>query len=141
MSANVNKVILVGNLGADPETKTLPNGGTVCNMRIATTRTWTPEGKQKQEETTWHPITVWGRSAEACAKYLAKGRSVYVEGRLQVREWDDKETGKKRRAHEIVAEVVQFLGGGKADREDTPRDDPGAYVPTAGTQGGDDIPF
>lgn len=109
--ASVNKVILIGNLGAKPELKYLPSGQGVCEMRLATTDRWQDKNGQKQERTEWHRVVVWGKTAENCAQYLDKGRSVYVEGRLQTRSWDDKD-GNKRYSTEVVADRVQFLGGG-----------------------------
>lgn len=109
--ASVNKVILVGNLGADPEVRFTPSGAAVANFNIATTDRWTGQDKTPQERTEWHRIVVWGKLAELCKEYLSKGRSVYLEGRLQTREWTDKE-GHKRYTTEVVAQTVQFLGGG-----------------------------
>src|SRR5437762_3177861 len=106
---SVNKVIIIGNLGADPELKATPSGTSVCNMRIATTETWKDKGGQKQEKTEWHRVTVWGVMGENCAKYLAKGRSVYVEGRLETRSYE--KDGQKHYATDIVATNVVFLGG------------------------------
>src|SRR3954470_3719186 len=108
---SVNKVILVGNLGADPELKYTPSNRPVCNLSIATNEVFKDKGGQRQERTEWHRVTVWGEQAENCSKYLAKGRSVYIEGRLQTRSWDDKE-GKKRYTTEVVADRVVFMGGG-----------------------------
>lgn len=107
--ASVNKVILIGKLGRDPEMRHTPSGAAVCTLNLATTETWSDNG-QKQERTEWHRVIVWGKQAENCAKYLAKGRAAFVEGRLQTRSWDDKD-GQKRYATEIVAQTVQFLGG------------------------------
>src|SRR3954468_16914961 len=109
---SVNKVILVGNLGADPELKYTPSNRPVCNLSIATNEVFKDKGGQRQERTEWHRVTVWGEQAENCSKYLAKGRMVYIEGRLQTRSWDDKTDGKKRYSTEIVADRVTFLGGG-----------------------------
>jgi single-strand DNA-binding protein len=114
MSASVNKVIIIGNLAAKPEMKHLPSGTSVAEMRIATNETWTKDG-QKQEKTEWHRVVVWGKLAENCTQYLDKGRSVYVEGKIQTRSWDDKNTGEKKYMTEIVANHVVFLGGGKGD--------------------------
>lgn len=111
MAGGVNKVILIGNLGADPEVRFTPGGQAVANFRIATNESWTDKNGQKQERTEWHRIVVWGKLAELCGEYLKKGRQAYVEGRLQTREWTDKE-GKKNYTTEIVANTVQFLGGG-----------------------------
>lgn len=108
---SVNKVILIGNLGADPELKYTPTGNRpVCNLSLATNEVWKDKSGQKQERTEWHRVNVWGDQAEHAAKYLAKGRTVYIEGRLQTRTWDDKE-GKKRYSTEVVADRVVFLGG------------------------------
>src|SRR5689334_6739259 len=110
MAGGVNKVILVGNLGADPEVRFTPSGQAVANFRIATSESWTDKSGNKQERTEWHRIVVWGKMGELCGEYLAKGRKCYVEGRIQTREWNDKE-GKKNYTTEIVAQNVQFLGG------------------------------
>jgi single-strand DNA-binding protein len=112
MAGSVNKVILVGNLGAKPELKYLPSGQAVCELRLATNEVYNDKNQQRQERTEWHKIVVWGKTGENCAQYLDKGRQVYVEGRLQTRSWDDKNTGEKRYMTEIVAQQVQFLGGG-----------------------------
>ena len=108
--AGVNKVILVGNLGADPEVRFTPSGQAVANFRIATSENWTDKSGQKQERTEWHRIVVWGKLGELCGEYLAKGRQCFVEGRLQTREWTDKEN-KKNYTTEVVANNVVFLGG------------------------------
>jgi len=108
---SVNKVILVGNLGADPELKYTPSNRAVCNLSVATNEVWKDKNGQKQERTEWHRVNVWGEQAENCAKFLSKGRMIYVEGRLQTRSWDDKD-GKKRYSTEVVADRVVFLGGG-----------------------------
>ena len=107
---SVNKVILVGNLGADPELKYTPSNRALCNLRIATTEVYKDKGGQRQEKTEWHRVTVWGETAENCSKYLAKGRSVYIEGRLQTRSYD--KDGQKHYATDVVADRVVFLGGG-----------------------------
>jgi len=107
---SVNKVILVGNLGADPELKYTPSQRALCNLRIATTEVFKDKGGQRQEKTEWHRVTVWGDTAENCDKYLAKGRSVYIEGKLQTRSYD--KDGQKHYATDIVADKVVFLGGG-----------------------------
>ncbi len=110
MAGGVNKVILVGNLGADPDMRYTQSGAGVCELRLATNESWTDRNGQKQERTEWHRIVVWGKRAEVCSKFLSKGRQVYVEGRLRTRSWDDKE-GNKRYTTEIIANDVQFLGG------------------------------
>ncbi|MDX9730822.1 MAG: single-stranded DNA-binding protein [Bdellovibrionales bacterium] len=107
--AGVNKVIIVGRLGADPETRQVGNGGTVARLSIATSENWVDKDGQKQERTEWHRIVVWGKLAEICGRHLAKGRQVYIEGRLQTRSWEDQ--GQKKYSTEIVANTVQFLGG------------------------------
>jgi single-strand DNA-binding protein len=107
---SVNKVILVGNLGADPELKYTPSQRALCNLRIATTEVFKDKGGQRQEKTEWHRVTVWGDTAENCNKYLAKGRSVYIEGRLQTRSYD--KDGQKHYATDVVADKVVFLGSG-----------------------------
>ncbi len=107
---SVNKVILIGNLGADPELKYTPSSRPLCNLRIATTDVFKDKSGQRQERTEWHRVTVWGDQAENCNKYLSKGRSVYVEGRLQTRSYDKE--GQKHYATDIVADRVVFLGSG-----------------------------
>ena len=108
--ASVNKVILVGNLGRDPELRYIPSGQAVANFTLATNDRWRDKEGNNQERTEWHRIVVWGKTAENCAQFLQKGRSVYIEGRLQTREWEDKE-GNKRQTTETIAQTVQFLGG------------------------------
>lgn len=107
--SGVNKVIVIGRLGSDPEVKTVTSGQTVCRLSVATSENWTDREGQKQERTEWHRIVVWGRMAEVCGQHLAKGRQVYVEGKLQTRSWDDQQ-GQKKYTTEIVANSVQFLG-------------------------------
>jgi single-strand DNA-binding protein len=158
---SVNKVILIGNLGADPELKYTPSQRPLCNLRIATTEVYKDKAGQRQEKTEWHRVTVWGEQAENCNKYLAKGRSVYVEGRLQTRSYD--KDGQKHYATDIVADRVVFLGsgggggegrgagggegrgrsGGFSGRGDSgPSDDPGDSGPGgAPPASDDDIPF
>lgn len=138
--ASVNKVILIGNLGRDPELRYTQGGQAVCNFTLATNEQWRDRDGNNQERTEWHRIVVWGKSAENCAQYLQKGRSVFVEGRLQTREWEDKE-GQKRRTTEINAQSVQFLGGPRgAGGGDAPRTGGDENPPPAGAPG-DDIPF
>ena len=109
---SVNKVILVGNLGADPEVKHTQSNRAVCNLSVATSEQWKDkQSGQKQEKTEWHRVTVWGDQAENCGKYLAKGRMVYVEGKLQTRSYD--KDGQKHYATEVVADRVVFLDGGE----------------------------
>lgn len=111
MAGSVNKVIILGNLGADPEVKYLPSGQAVCELRVATSYDFQDKSGQSQQRTEWHRVVVWGKTAENCGKYLKKGRQVYVEGRLQTRSWENKE-GQKQYTTETVADQVVFLGGG-----------------------------
>ncbi|MDT9000971.1 single-stranded DNA-binding protein [Paucibacter sp. APW11] len=109
--ASVNKVILIGNLGRDPEVRYTPSGSAVCNISLATTRNWkSREGGERQEETEWHRVVFYDRLAEIAGEYLKKGRPVYVEGRLKTRKWQDKE-GKDQYTTEIIADQMQLLGG------------------------------
>lgn len=111
--ASVNKVILVGNLGADPETRYAPSGDAICNIRIATTDSWRDKTSgEKREATEWHRVVFFGKLAEIAGQYLKKGRSVYVEGRLQTRKWQDKE-GRDQYTTEIRADQMQMLGGAR----------------------------
>jgi single-strand DNA-binding protein len=110
--ASVNKVILVGNLGKDPDVRFTGTGKAVANFPLATTDTWNDTSGVKQEKTEWHNVVVWGKQAENCGQYLAKGRQVYVEGAIRSRSYDDKE-GNKRYITEVVADRVQFLGTGR----------------------------
>lgn len=110
--ASLNKVMLIGNLGRDPETRYLPSGGAVCNFSIATTESWKDKQTgQKQEKTEWHNITMYGKLAEIAGQHLKKGSSVYLEGKLQTRKWQDKQTGADRYTTEIVADEMKMLGG------------------------------
>ncbi|HOW16744.1 MAG TPA: single-stranded DNA-binding protein [bacterium] len=116
--AGVNKVIIIGRLGQDPEVRYTPNGQAVANFTVATSENWTDKTSgNKQERTEWHRIVVWGRLAELCKDYLKKGRQVYIDGRLQTRNWDDRD-GKKRYITEIVANTIQFLGS-SSERSDS----------------------
>lgn len=138
--AGVNKAILVGRLGKDPEIKYTPSGTAVTNFTIATSENFKDKDGQKQERTEWHRIVAFGKLAEICGEYLVKGRQVYIEGRIQTRSWDDK-NGTKRYTTEIVANTVQFLGktdeGTKGGAEPTP-DAGSASEPTAIEE---DVPF
>ena len=109
----VNKVIIVGNLGADPELKQTTTGKAVCSLRLATNEVFKDKAGQRQEKTEWHRVTVWGETAEHCSKYLTRGRTVYIEGRLEHRSWDDKD-GPKHWATDVVASRVIFLGNGRS---------------------------
>jgi len=109
--ASINKVILIGNLGRDPEVRYTPNGNAVCNVSVATTRTWkNKDSGDRAEETEWHRVVFYDRLAEIAGEYLKKGRSVYVEGRLKTRKWQDKE-GKDQYTTEVIADNMQMLGG------------------------------
>lgn len=137
--ASVNKVILIGNLGADPELRYTPSGTPVATFSLATKEQWTNKEGGKEERTEWHRIVAWGRLGEICGQYLHKGRQVYVEGRIQTRSWEDRE-GNKRYTTEIVAQTMQMLGpaGGKREPtepvEEFPVDEPPDIAD-------DDIPF
>ncbi|MFN9389326.1 MAG: single-stranded DNA-binding protein [Betaproteobacteria bacterium] len=121
---SVNKVILIGNLGADPETRYMPSGDAVTNIRIATTETWKDKDGNKQEATEWHRIAFFGRQAEIAGEYLKKGSQVYIEGRLQTRKWTDKE-GQERFTTEIRADRLTMLGarGGMGGGGGAPMDE------------------
>jgi len=109
--ASVNKVILIGNLGQDPEVRYLPSGSAVANLRIATTETWNDRDKGKQEHTEWHTVVAFDKLAELCKEYLSKGRQIYVEGSLRTRSWEGKD-GQKRYSTEVKAQQILFLSGG-----------------------------
>src|SRR5690242_17188484 len=159
----VNKVIIIGNLGKDPEVRYTSGGQSVANLRIASSRSWTDkQSGQRKEETEWHDVEVWGKQAEQCGEYLAKGRQVYIEGRLKTDKWQDKASGQERSKVKVVADTVRFLGGkaggapgagagrGGAPMADEP---PGGFDDNGGGGGGgpggaggggggpDDIPF
>ncbi len=150
--ASVNKVILIGNLGADPETRYLPSGDAVTNIRIATTENWKDKSGDKQEHTEWHRISFFGRLAEIAGEYLKKGSPVYIEGRIRTRKWQDKE-GQDKYSTEIVADRMQLLGGrggGGGDgggMREAPAGGGGTKAPAKKGGGGsfddmdDDIPF
>lgn len=152
--AGVNKAILVGNLGRDPELRQTPNGQSVCNFTLATSENWTDKSGERVERTEWHRIVAWGRTGEMCAQYLSKGRTVYVEGRIQTREWEDKD-GNKRYTTEINANTVNFIGprtgGGGGDSGGgssysggdggQSRGGSGSGPADAGPPADDDIPF
>lgn len=124
--ASVNKVILIGNLGRDPEVRTFPSGGRICNVRLATTEYWTDrQSGEKRELTEWHTVIFGDRLADVAERYLRKGSSIYVEGKLRTRSWDDKQTGQKRYATEIRADVMQMLGGRPGSGDGAARSDDG----------------
>jgi len=138
--AGVNKVILIGRLGADPEVRYTNSGTPVANFRMATSVNFTNKSGEKTERTEWHRIVVFGRLGEICGEYLAKGKQVYIEGRLQTREWEDRD-GNKRRTTEIVATAMQMLGAaGDQVRADVSEISPPVdEVPDVGTE--EDVPF
>jgi len=152
--ASVNKVILIGNLGRDPETRYMPDGGAVTNISIATTETWKDKQGEKQEKTEWHRIAFFGKLAEIAGEYLKKGSQVYVEGRLQTRKWQDKD-GQDKYTTEIIADRMQMLGsrqgmggGERAERHVASEAGAAAAKPAAAKGTGnkfddfeDDIPF
>ena len=145
--ASLNKVILIGNLGSDPEVRYLPSGQAVANFNIATTEKWTGKDGNPGEKTEWHRIVVFGKLAELCKEYLKKGRQVYVEGRLQTREWDDKE-GQKKKTTEIIAQTVLFLGSGGGAGGGAGRSQGGGFESSGGGHetpsvlgNEDDVPF
>lgn len=134
----INKVILIGNLGADPEVRYTQNGTAVANFRVATTETWTKDGK-KEEQTEWHRIVAFARLGEICGEYLAKGSRVYIEGRLQTRKWDDRD-GNTRYTTEVVAREMKMLSPrGSSDQADMSREEEPPYPESSGV--GDDVPF
>lgn len=138
--SGINKVILVGRLGVDPEMKNIPSGQTVTKLNIATSESWINKEGNKQEQTEWHRIVVWGKLAKTCAQHLSKGRQVYVEGRLQTRSWET-EKGEKRFSTEVVAIQVVFLGSATASNRDDSKK-PSDYQPEENfdTQE-EDLPF
>ena len=143
--AGVNKAILVGNLGSDPEVRATPGGQRVANFRLATSRSWTGQDGQRQEKTEWHSIVAWGKLADICERYLVKGKQVYVEGRIETRSWQDKE-GQTRYKTEIICEQMQMLGRA-GDRNGEPAGEAPRGAPTeenmapAGGNADDDLPF
>ncbi|MGQ8367254.1 single-stranded DNA-binding protein [Glaciecola sp. 1036] len=126
-SRGVNKVILVGNLGNDPEVRYMPNGGAVANLSIATSESWKDQQGQQQERTEWHRVTMYRRLAEIAGEYLKKGSQIYLEGKLQTRKWQDQQ-GNDRYTTEIIADQMQMLGGGARG------DNQGGYQPSGGQQ-------
>jgi single-strand DNA-binding protein len=153
MAGSVNKVILIGNLGADPEVRQA-GSGTVAEIRVATSRSYKDRDGQEQEETEWHTVVLWNRLAELAERFLAKGRKVYVEGRLKTRSWEDQQSGQKRYKTEIIGYDLTFLdkreGGGQGDYQGRPqqqqqqrrRDQPTGFVGPKGNPYNDDnVPF
>lgn len=147
--AGVNKVILVGNLGSDPQVRYTPGGQAVANFNIATSERFNNKAGEKEERTEWHRIVAWGKLAEICQQYLKKGKQVYIEGRLQTRQWEDQQ-GQKRQTTEIVAQNMQMLGrvgesggpGGPGGGDFAPQDFGGAEpAPQGAATTDDDLPF
>ena len=146
---SVNKVILVGNLGRDAELRYTPGGAAVATLNMATTEVWNDKSGQRQEKTEWHRVVLWGKTAESLSEYLTKGKQVYVEGKLQTRQWDDKD-GNKRYTTEIKGDRIVLLGGGGGARGGSgPAERGGDFAPGGGGPApessapltDDDIPF
>ena len=139
---SVNKVILIGNLGKDPEVRFTAGGRAVARFSVATSDAWTDAEGQRQERTEWHNVVVWGKQAESCGQYLQKGRQVFIEGSIRYRSYDDKE-GNKKYITEVNAQRVQFLGGGGGGGRGAPPrgDSQGADVPSPPPGEEEDIPF
>ena len=138
---SVNKVILVGNLGRDAELRYTPGGAAVATLNLATTEVWNDKGGQRQEKTEWHRIVLWGKQAESLQEYLTKGKQIYVEGRLQTRQWDDKD-GNKKYTTEIKADRITLLGGGGGGAgRSTGMDRTDRGAPAAPHSGGDEPPM
>ena len=139
---SLNKAILIGRLGRDPEVRYMPNGEAVCNFSIATSETWKDQNGQKQERTEWHNITLYRRIAEVAGQYLKKGSQVYIEGRIQSRKYTDK-NGIERTAYEIIGSEMKMLGGGndsgQQNAQHTPPAPPSRQAPAAPAQPVDDI--
>lgn len=121
--ASVNKVILIGNLGKDPETRYMSNGDAVTNITLATTDNWKDKNGEKQEKTEWHRITFYRKLAEIAGEYLKKGKSVYIEGRLETRKWTDKQNVERYTTDIIATDMKMLGGGGRSDRGDSAQDD------------------
>ena len=141
----VNKVMLIGNLGRDPEVRSTPSGQNVASFTLATSRKWKDKDGSRQEQTEWHNIVVWGRLAEVAGQYLVKGKQVFIEGRIQTRSWEDKQSGEKKYRTEIVADNFQMLGsrgegGMGGGRHDSTSADEG-HGGSAPAPDDDDIPF
>src|SRR5216117_231614 len=141
---SVNKVILVGNLGRDAELRYTPGGAAVATINMATTEVWNDKAGQRQEKTEWHRVVLWGKTAESLNEYLTKGKQIYVEGRLQTRQWDDKD-GNKRYTTEIRGDRIVLLGGGGGRGAPADRGDAGTHAPAPESASepltDDDIPF
>ena len=148
MSGSVNKVILVGRLGKDPEIRSTPSGTTVAKFSIATDERFTDRNGEKQERTEWHNIVAWSKLAEICGQYLRKGKLVYIEGSLRTDSWDDKETGQKKYRTEIVANNMQMLdrrgdeeGGGGGSYAGAGARKSSGSAPAGGMDDDEEVPF
>jgi single-strand DNA-binding protein len=136
----VNKVILIGNLGKDPELRYTPGGQPTASFSLATTERWNDKAGKRQERTEWHNIVAWGKLAELVNQYLKKGRSAYIEGRINYRSWDDRDGNKKYKT-EIVASQIQFLSSGGAPQANAVADSPqGVHESAPRNDGGEDAP-
>lgn len=135
MADGLNRVFLLGNIGADPELRVTPNGGSVLKIRMATTETYLDKNRAKQEKTEWHSVVVWGKQAEALGKFLQKGSKIHVEGSIQTRSYDDKD-GNKRYSTEVNARSILAIGGAGAQNRGEPKSDTNGY-----DEGGDDVPY
>ena len=145
MANGLNKVILIGNLGRDPEVRYTPGGLAVANFSMATSETWTNKEGEKETRTEWHRIVAWGKLGEICGEYLSKGKQIYIEGRIQTREWEDKE-GNKRYTTEIIASQMLMLGSRESSGEPRPSqssdmETPNLPEPPISKTKDDDIPF
>lgn len=142
MAKGINKVILVGNLGQDPETRYMPSGGAVCSFSVATSESWTDkQSGQKQERTEWHSISVFGRLAEICGEYLKKGSKVYIEGSLRTDKYQDKQTGQDRYSTKIIAREMQMLDSRSGGTANFDGGQPASRAPQrAANQGGSFTP-
>ena len=125
MAQSLNKVMLIGRIGNDPQVNPTPRGKNVCTIRVATSESWKDQSGQKQERTEWTSVVLWGSAADFVGKYLRKGSLVYVEGRLQTRSWDDASTGAKRFATEVICDKIDGLSGGKSE-DSAPSGEPGS---------------
>jgi single-strand DNA-binding protein len=137
----VNKVILVGNLGRDPEMRTTPSGQALAKFSVATTRKWRDRDGNRQEQTEWHNIVIWGRQAEIAGQYLTKGRQIYLEGRLQTDSWEDKTHGDKRYRTEVICEHFQMLGSRDSSSDGGGYGAEPSQAPPPAAPADDDIPF
>ncbi len=146
---SVNKVILIGNLGRDPEVRYATSGNAVCNFTMATSRTYKDKQGERKDETEWHRVVAFGRTAEVCGEYLKKGSMVYIEGRIKTNKWQDKETGADRYSTDIITENMKMLGkrggdAGGAQRDSSSQTSSGSndpYQPLPGDIPDSDVPF